>query len=310
MLHKAVYSCLIVFFALLIIAAPHTTNSDNRPETTQFFRRTVPDIDKFIGHWKDAKSRTAYGALEVRDILKRCYGNPLRPVSKGAVLTDINAVSYGLLKAAKSTTPATLNDRQLIFYIVTGEGTIQSGDRTAELREGIGIIMPPKVEFSITNTGKLPLTMYIIEEPIPKDFTPNSEMVVKDEYDNTISTNIRRVESTDWLFSMIDGLSTIVAFNPVMYEPASMVPPHVHPEGVEEVWIAIRGDMQIQVGKQRRKFPAGSAYKVPADGITPHLNVNTTKNSKKLIWMMKVPLPEGPVIKKPPKKETQDKTVI
>ena len=75
-----------------------------------------------------------------------------------------------------------------------------------------------------------------------------------------------------------------------MFEPQSLVQPHLHPEGIEEVWIAIKGEIMVQVGDQRSKLPEGSAYKAPADGITPHTNINNTDVSKKMMWMMKYPV--------------------
>ncbi|MCE5248629.1 cupin domain-containing protein [bacterium] len=249
-----------------------------------------PDVDMFMGNWKDSKIRMEFGKLEVRDILTRCTGDPLSPGKKGAVLTDINAVSYAVLKPHASTKPSVLKSEQHIYYIVSGKGTIKAGAQTADLFEGIGIIMPPGIEFTISNPGDELLAMYRITEPIPSGFRPRTTMVVRSEYDNTISTNLRRGSSNDWLFEREDGLSTLVALNPVMYEPRSMVPPHVHPDDVEEVWIAVKGDLFLQVGSQRRNFPAGTAYKVPADSRTPHANINTDEVSKKLLWMMKVPV--------------------
>ena len=101
-----------------------------------------------------------------------------------------------------------------------------------------------------------------------------------------------------WLFSFEDGLSTLVSMNPVTYVPRSLVPPHVHLEGEEEVWFAIDSDVFIQIGKQRRKFPVGSAYKVPANGRIPHSNINVTGSPQKLMWMRKVPIRIVPTGKK------------
>jgi len=255
------------------------------------WREAEPGIDVFIGSWKKSKSRYMYGSLEVRDILTKCKGNPLRPGKKGAVLTDINSLSYAMLKENASTTPSKLKEEQFIIYINSGKGIIKSGGKTVDLNEGIGVLMPPGIEFSMTNTGNETLSMYIISEPIPEGFNPRMWMVVKDEYDNPISTNLTRTNRTDdWLFSRNDGLSTFVAINPIMFEPKSLVQPHLHPEGIEEVWIALKGDIMIQIGDQRRKLPEGSAYKAPADGITPHTNINNTDVSKKMIWMMKYPV--------------------
>ena len=285
MFQRVTLWCLFVLLTQQTIIFAQEQNPSRPVEKTD-----EPDIDMFIAHWEESEPRFLYGFLEVHDILTELKGDPLHPSKKGAVLTDLNSVSFAFIKAHTSTKPSTLRKKQQIFYITSGKGTIKSGSTTAELHDGIGIIMPPGVQFSITNLDDEPLTMYIIEEPVPAGFKPNRKMLIKYEYDNEISTDVRRVGVSGWLFSIYDGLSTLVSFNPVMYEPMSMVPPHVHPEGIEEVWIAIKGDLELQVGGQRRTFPEGSAYKVPADGTTPHTNINKTEISKKLLWMMKIPL--------------------
>ena len=288
MFHRITIGCLFFFLMLLTIVFALEQNPYRQVENTD-----EPDIDMFIAHWEDSKPRFLYGFLEVRDILTELKGDPLQPSKKGAVLTDLNSVSFAFLKAHTSTNPSTLKGKQQIFYITSGEGTIKSGSTTADLYDGIGVIIPPGVRFSITNSVEEPLTMYIIEEPVPAGFRPNKKMLVKYEYDNKISTNVRRVDYRDWLFSIYDGLSTLVSFNPMMQEPMSMSPPNLHQEGTEEVWIAVKGDLQLQYGEQRRKFRMGSAYKVPENGKTPHTNINQTEISKKLLWMMKVPREEN-----------------
>ncbi len=67
----------------------------------------------------------------------------------------------------------------------------------------------------------------------------------------------------------------------------TMAQPHSHAEDVEEIWIAWKGDINLLLGKQLRKLPPGSAYKIPANGITPHANINLTDKPIKLIHMMK-----------------------
>src|SRR5690348_13347312 len=58
-----------------------------------------PDIDLYINNWKNSQSRALYGHLAVRDILTRLDGpDPLHPRTKGAVLTNITAISYAMLE--------------------------------------------------------------------------------------------------------------------------------------------------------------------------------------------------------------------
>ena len=290
MLPRVTLMGLVLCIAVSIFTPARKSIPSIKFEPIQFYPEKEPDIDIFMGDWRESISRYIFRSLEVRDILTGCDGDPMRSTKKGAVLTDILSLSYASLEAHASTIPSVLEEEQYIFYINSGKGIIKSGGKTADLAEGIGVLMPPGIEFTITNTGDEPLTMYLIAEPIPVGFNPKKEMVVKNEYDNQISTNLRRVDSNNWLFSRDDGLSTLTAINPIMYEPRSYVPPHVHPEGVEEVWFAIKGEVAILMGKQRRKLPPGAAYKVPANGTTPHANINGANVSKKLMWMMKVPV--------------------
>ena len=46
-----------------------------------------------------------------------------------------------------------LQGQQEIFYVVSGRGTVTSAGETSELHDGVGILVPPGVEFSMKNTG-------------------------------------------------------------------------------------------------------------------------------------------------------------
>jgi uncharacterized cupin superfamily protein len=74
-----------------------------------------------------------------------------------------------------------------------------------------------------------------------------------------------------------------------MLDAMTIAQPHSHEKGVEEVWIALDGDIRVLLGKQIRALPVGAAYKVPADGITAHANINQTDRPVNLMWMMRVP---------------------
>lgn len=290
MLKKIIFLFFLISITIFVYAYVFATGSENRTEPVQRVLQAELDIDMFIGSWKESEPRLIYGTLEVLDILTKCEGNPLHPSKKGAVLTSVNSVSYAILRPYKSTVPVTLKNKQQIFYIDSGEGIIKSDGKTADLNEGIGVLIAPGIKFSITNTGDEKLTMYIIEEPITEDLLPKKKLVIKDTYDNPISTNLKRVNNaSDWLFSRYDGLSVIAGINTIIWEPRSYYPPHVHSEGEEEIWVMIVGDLDVQIGNQRRNLSAGSAYKVPANGKTPHININKTSQFRKVLWIMCVP---------------------
>lgn len=250
------------------------------------------NVDRYIGYWKDAKSRRIYGTLEVWDILTQAAGDPLRPVKKGAVLTGLNTVSYASLASLTSTRPTRLTGIQHVLYIASGYGKIVSGDIKADIRQGFGIIVPPGVEFTLTNGGEKPMTMYIVEEKLPKGFTPGKRITVKNDFDQPVNTNRNRSDARGWLFSSRDGLASLTGMDPIVFLPRSYVVPHVHLPGDEEIWVAL-DEINVQIGSERRLLREGSAYRSPADGRTPHVNINATDSDKRLLWIMRAPESSG-----------------
>ena len=248
-----------------------------------------PDIDMFISSWKESRPVPKYGGFIERDILTKCDGDPLKPTRKGAVLTDIKRFSHAGLQALASTRPATLEGEQEIIYIDSGKGSIKAGTKITELHKGVAILIPPGIEFTLTNTGNEPLTMYIIAEPMPEGFKPNKEIFVRDEKDlHLISTPGHWAHNAKPLFAEDDGLAILVGISFIWLDPMTMSQPHSHEEGVEEVWFALEGDINILLGKQLRKLPPGSAFKIPPNGITPHSTINVSDKAIKLVWMMKL----------------------
>ncbi|MFC1539001.1 cupin domain-containing protein [Candidatus Latescibacterota bacterium] len=244
-----------------------------------------PDIDMNIGSWEDSLPKRTHGNLVERDILTR--GDPLNPPSKGAVLRYMKRFTYATLGTNDSTNPVTLKKEQEIFYILSGKGVVKAGGKSADLYEGIAVLMPPEVEFTISNTGEDDLTMYLICEPVPDGFKTNTEMKISDE--NVIPY---RTSNGHWshivkeLFLTKDNLATLQAVLTVTYHPMTIGHPHSHdPDyGSEEVWTAIKGTSIAFIGKQIRMQPPGMAYNIPPDGNTPHSNINNTDKPVKLFY--------------------------
>ena len=104
MLYKFTSLGFVVCLLLFALAIALKKGPYGRSETIQFNHNKEPDIDMFLGNWQESAPRYAYGTLEVRDILTKSQGDPLHPTKKGAVLTDINSLSYAILEEHVSTT--------------------------------------------------------------------------------------------------------------------------------------------------------------------------------------------------------------
>lgn len=245
-----------------------------------------PNIDMFMGNWKESMPHYTHGSLVERSILTK--GNNVNPTNKGAVLTRINRYSYASLAAHCSTQPTTLKREQEIFYIDAGTGSIHAGGQTADLYRGIAVLMPADLEFTISNTGNESLAMYLINEPVPESFTPRTTMLVKDE--NTLP-----ISGSKWhwahigkpLFSTSDGLGTIESMATIAFDPMTIAHPHTYIAGSEEVWTQISGSSVAWVGKQLRVQSPGTAYLVPADGKTTHANINNADEQVKMLYFLK-----------------------
>jgi mannose-6-phosphate isomerase-like protein (cupin superfamily)/uncharacterized cupin superfamily protein len=268
----------------------------------------APNLDYFFGEKDDVKPRKLYGGLEVYDLLTKCDGDPLRTTKRGAVLTGLNTVSYAVLAPRTTTKTASLSGVQQVLFVATGWGTIRSDSVTADIRQGFGIIIPPKVKFTITTGGDKPLTLYLIEEPVPKGFTPRKTITVKNDFDTPMSTNVRRAGSEGWLFGKRDGLASIDAMEVISFVPRSYVSPHAHLPGDEEIWIAL-DEITVRLGNTVRVLREGSAYKVPADGRTPHVNINDSRSARRLLWLARSP--EIPSERAPsPRRQTNPRDLI
>lgn len=269
----------VAFSLLLGVSAVSAQTLDGNPYTPG----KDADIDLFICNWKESLPVKTHGSLVERDVFTK--GDPMNPPRKGAVLKYVNRFTHATLDANASTTPTTLKGEQEIFYITSGTGTIKAGKKTADLYEGICILMPANLEFTMTNTGKEPLTMYLVNEPIPAGFRPNKDMLVKDENTMPIeSTNGHWCHIVKNFFETDAGLGTLERVLTVTFDPMTIGHPHSHGEGCEEVWCEVKGTSLAFIGKQIRTQPEGTAYMIPPDGKTPHANINTTDKQIKIFY--------------------------
>ncbi len=241
-----------------------------------------PDIGLFVGDYRVAKPRTLFGALVVQDILTPLgAADPMRPAARGAVLIDITSVSRASLApgaTAKGRMPA---GTRAALYVADGTAQVTANSRAHPLREGHFIVLTPDFDFALANTGKVPLTLYMRTEPVPPGAALTPDVSIFSRFDND-----RRI-GAHWLHICNGGLGNN---NLCTIAPRTMPQPHSH--NWEEVWLAVKGESVLMLGKQLVRMRPGQAYKIPPSGLAPHSNLNPNNEPIQLIYM-------GPLVRKP-----------
>jgi mannose-6-phosphate isomerase-like protein (cupin superfamily) len=244
--------------------------------------QTTPKIDLYFANWHASAPSMARGSLEERPILT--HGDGVNPTQKGAVLRFLNSYAYATLAPKASTETTRLDGQQEIYFIVSGRGRVSAGGQVAELYRNIAVLMPANLEFTLKNTSDEPLAMYIVNEPTPAGFRPNSAMLVRDE-------NALPITSSDefWthivktIFVTADGLATLQAVLTVTLDPLTIARPHLHLvdyTDTEEVWSALDGSSLAFVGNQLVPQTPGMAFYHIPDDKTPHTNLNPSQDSQ------------------------------
>ncbi len=99
----------------------------------------------------------------------------MTPAKKSAVLRFINSYAYATLAPHTATKAEQLNGQQEIYFVQSGKGTAHAGSQSVDLYRNIAVLVPAGLNFSIENTGDQPMTMYVINEPTPPGFRPNTK---------------------------------------------------------------------------------------------------------------------------------------
>jgi mannose-6-phosphate isomerase-like protein (cupin superfamily) len=247
------------------------------------------DIDMFMGDWHNGFPRIEHGNMYFRDMLTALRGNdPLHPQRRGGVLTNAQAVSYVQLEPNSSAHPVEgeLKDAQETFIVNSGAGIITSGGKKTELQKDMAFILTPGLDYKLTAIGDKYMTFYAVTEKLPEGFTPKSTLTVVDNRNKPQATNLW-VDKERPLITREDGLSQYDSLTQVEQGNMTMSRPYSDNPGVEEIWIATDGDVDMLLGKELRKLPAGTAYRVPSTGITAHTQINVSGKPAKYIYMVK-----------------------
>ena len=237
-------------------------------------------IDLYFNDWHLSAPRTELGSLQESDIFT--HGDPQSPPKKGAVLRFLNSHSYATLPSHAATKTTRLDGRQEIYFVESGRGSATAGGETVELYKNIAVLVPANLEFTLKNTGDEPLAMYVISEPTPPGFRPNSKLLVRDENKIPItSSDGHWAHIVKTLFVTDDGLGTLQSVLTVTLDPLTMGKPHlVDHDDIEEVWTALDGTSLAFVSNElRRQTPGMAFYHIP-DNKTPHTNINQNEDAQ------------------------------
>jgi len=130
------------------------------------------------------------------------------------------------------------------------------------------------------------MTFCIVSEKIPDGATPKTTLQVIDDRTKPQTTNAW-VDKERPLITNSEGLLQYGALTQVEQPSMSMSRPYSAAAGTEEIWIATDNDIDMLFGKELRKLPVGTAYRVPSTGITAHANINVTGKPAQFIYMVK-----------------------
>jgi mannose-6-phosphate isomerase-like protein (cupin superfamily) len=242
----------------------------------------------YMGSWRDEVPRIMHGNIYFRDMLTTLEGpDPLHPTRTGAVLTRATAVSFAQLEPGAKARPmdGELTGIQQSFVVDSGTGTITSGGQTIALEPGMAFTIAPGMDFQLLATGKSYLNFYVVSERIPAGKAPSTKLQVVNNRAVPHKTNSWHNKERR-LITVKEGLLQYGAITQVELGAMAMSRPYSAAAGTEEIWIATRGYVDLLIGKELRRLPAGTAYMVPPTGITAHALVNTTDQPASFLYMV------------------------
>lgn len=241
--------------------------------------RTNVQIDRFFGDPMNSAGRLSHGGLLTRTILRN--GDPNVPGPAGAVLEFRTQVAKATL-LPESRTPLMSLNSQFLFYVVSGEGRLDDGKKSWNLRNGITMLIPPDVQRRFVNTSADPLEMIMVEWPANalarKDILVRDTALLPFCEENAHWNNMSKC-----LFSPADGMTGRALL--VMLMPMTMAAPHTHVPGTDEIWTKLTpGNALILLGSELREMPQFSAFLAPMDGQTWHGQINPSRDQIEM-WL-------------------------
>jgi mannose-6-phosphate isomerase-like protein (cupin superfamily) len=264
-------------------------------------------IDRFIGNPFQAQPRVIHGVIIVRPMLR--HGDPYRPGETGAVLEYRKEVAEGTILPFKGTALVEAADQQF-WYVESGKGRLDDGERYWDLREGIGALIPPRAKHRIVNTADEPLQLLMLTYLNTDGFTPRKDILVRDVHAMPLPPAPAHWNyfGTDF-FSPEDGLHPNEQFAVVYMPPMTISEPHAHIPKWEEIWVKLPPHSSfLMLGSEVREMPPNTAFLAPPNSRTVHSVVNLTKDKTQAFMYLgrhgwkQQPHPERPIVEPRPLK--------
>ena len=274
----------VALAALAVALVVYTRGQQQpRPEEWPSYREDAPsnlrrpgadtDVSFYLNGWRSSPPREGHGGLVERDILSR--GDQFRPPKKGAVLRYLKAFRRAELPPRAETRSFADAREQVFFYVMSGEGRIEAGGRTAGLEEGMAVVIPAGLSYRLFNPSGGPLELFLAAEEAPDGFVPEADLSVGRYRDS------RPVVGAHWahiarpfIYDHEPRFANPMGFVVVSMDAFDIAQPHTHPAAAEEIWLQLKGASLLLLGNRLLRQAAGEAFLVPPTNTVPHSSMN------------------------------------
>ncbi|MEW6456146.1 MAG: SMP-30/gluconolactonase/LRE family protein [Acidobacteriota bacterium] len=289
------YLYLVTIISIMIGLGGFSANIDQKKLTEEpepSYREDAPsnvrhpEVDTnvylYINHWRNSLPHEGHGGLIERDILTP--GDPLNPPKKGAVLKYLKAYKRAVLQPRCNTQPTKHDKEQVFFYVMSGTGQVEGGNKKAELEEGTALVIPAGLEYRFFNPNEVPLEMIIVVEEMPNGFKPNIEMSVGSYHNSKPGVGYHWAHiGRGFLYDVNPKFANPMGMAVVSIDKFDIAQPHVHGPGCEEIWLQLKGKSLLFFGNRLLWQEPGEAFLIPPNNRVPHCSINHT--DEHMLWL-------------------------
>ncbi len=227
----------------------------------------------YMRHWLQSPSSLTHGNIIKREIFsKQTEENSDK---EGAILRYVDSFSRCYLEPRIASVPTSLDDRQLIFYIVDGSGVFKAGNLKQQVTEGDAILIPPGLSHVLNNPENTSLEFLILEEVIPDGVEVSRKDALIRNYRERSLSQGHWTHLVHPIFGQDDGLVVLHSVLVVRIEAMQTPDTHGHGPDMDEVWYMLEGNGIHVVSRNVYRQMPGDAVSV-APSNPGHSLINDT----------------------------------